>query len=381
MVNDDLQAPETICWPQELEAQSFLDEYWQKKPLLLRQAFPNFKTPITPDELAGLSLEEDTSPRLITQDRSGNYHLEHGPFKEKKFSKLKGNDWSLLVTDIEKHCPELVAFLKPFQFIPDWRIDDIMISYAPEGASVGAHVDEYDVFLLQASGTRQWRIDSTANPDLSVAPDSTMKVLENFNANEHHELVPGDMLYLPPGVPHHGIASSENCTTWSIGFRAPVMADVVMAFAELLSEKLDTRRYTDPSLKVATPGRIDPQSLQAFAALWRETVNVSDEELAMLTAKVLTTPSVEVGRDEFEPPQVRNGQWQKHPFSRFGYVENNHEQVTLFTDGQHTTCSLTLAKALCNNQSVSINDLSASDADVLEKLMVDGCLYQIEDND
>lgn len=398
---NDISAPDNIVWPDELSAQSFLDLYWQKKPLLFRQAFPGFQSPITPDELAGLSLDEETTPRLITQDSNGHFELEHGPFDEDRFESLTGNDWSLLVTDVEKHCPDLLAYLQPFQFIPNWRIDDLMISYAPEGASVGAHVDEYDVFLLQASGIREWQIDSSTNPDLSVVPGATLKVLANFSANETHQLQPGDMLYLPPGVPHHGIAASDNCTTWSIGFRAPALSDVIVNFAELIAEKMGTSRYTDPMLSVASPGALDQQTLEAFANLWKNAVDLTDAELAALTAKTLTTPAVDIDRPVYQTEQVSLYTWKKHPFSRFTYLntagfdtagideqrsqsvahstldsqashnlDDNSHDVAFFADGQQFICSRAMAIALCANESIISDDLTHKDKQVLNALVL-----------
>ena len=223
-----------LNWPSGLNTQAFLDEYWQKKPLLIKNAIPNFATPVTPDELAGMSLEDGTTPRIITSDSAGNYHLEHGPFKPNRFDNIGDKDWSLLVTDCEKHWPELADWIAPFRFLPRWRMDDLMISFAPDKASVGAHIDEYDVFLLQASGNRRWQIDSSDNPDRSLLEDSTLRLLANFQATESWELSAGDVLYLPPGVPHHGVAVGNNCTTWSIGFRAPSNLDVLDVFSDCL---------------------------------------------------------------------------------------------------------------------------------------------------
>jgi len=368
-----VKLPEHINWPDGLDAQQFLDEYWQKKPLLIRQAFVDFQTPISPDELAGLAIEEDTTPRLITQDKKGRYHLESGPFKESRFGDLDGNDWSLLVTDVEKHCPDLANYLKPFQFIPNWRIDDLMISYAPEGASVGAHVDEYDVFLLQASGTRQWMINSSSNPDLTIVPDATLKLLANFQANETHLLHPGDMLYLPPQVPHHGVAASDDCTTWSIGFRAPALADVIVEFADLIATKFEGVRYRDPALKLSSPGEIDQQTLQAFKDLWNKATQLSDEQLAQMTGSILSTPSVDTERETFEEKDVHQYAWQSHPFSRFGYVKS-HGAATLFADGQAMTCSVSFALDICANGIFTATELNEDDLAVLQTLVLSGCM-------
>jgi len=349
--------PENINWPDGLDAQQFLDDYWQKRPLLIRNAFPDFESPVSPDELAGLSIEEYITPRLVIKNDDDSYQLEHGPFSEDRFSELDGNNWSLLVTDVEKYCPELAGYLRPFQFIPNWRIDDLMISYAPEGASVGAHVDEYDVFLLQASGTRQWMIDSSANPDLTAVTDATLNILANFNPNETHELQPGDMLYLPPRVPHHGVAISENCTTWSIGFRAPALPDIIYAFAELVGDKLSGQRYEDPALQEAT--------------------TLSDDALADMTGCVLTSPTIDVERDEYDPQDLTHHSWEKHSFSRFAYIENI-DGVTLYADTQSLPCSLEFATALCNHQSVTADQLNEQDLLALGKLLEYGSIVPSE---
>lgn len=366
-----MRVPSSINWPDGLDAQQFLNDYWQKKPLLIKQAFPDFETPISPDELAGLSLEEDTTPRLITCDKAGHYHLENGPFDEDRFTRLIDNDWSLLVTDVEKHLPDMADYLRPFQFIPNWRIDDLMISYAPEGASVGAHVDEYDVFLLQASGQRRWIIDASDNPDLSLIQDATLKLLSNFVASDTYELEPGDMLYLPPGMPHHGIAISENCTTWSVGFRAPTIADTVHAMAELIADKLENQRYRDPALTIAEPGKIDQASLDAFKRLWVEATRVEDKDIANMIGRLLTVPAVDIERDQLNEQDMPNNLWQKHSFSRFAYTEDAGK-TTLYADGDAMDCSNSFAKSLCNNQPVSAVELRGADAQALTTLIDQG---------
>jgi len=252
-----------------------------------------------------------------------------------------------------------------------------MISYAPEGASVGAHVDEYDVFLLQASGTRQWKIDSSANPDLTVVPDAALNLLANFKPNETHELQPGDMLYLPPGMPHHGIAASENCTTWSIGFRAPALTDVIHAFAELVGDRFAGQRYQDPAMKPSLPGEINQQTLQAFAELWRQSVKLSDDELAHMTGCILTSPTIDVVRDKYDAQDIHKYHWEKHSFSRFAYIEGNNE-VMLYADTEAMACSREFATALCNNHSVCANSLDEQDLLALKKLLECGCVVPAE---
>ncbi len=227
----------------------FLRDHWQKRPLLIRNAFPGFVSPITPDDLAGLAGEPGASSRIVIHDtKRDRYALEPGPFAEARFAKLPKKKWTLLVQDCDKLLAEVDAILEHFRFVPSWRIDDVMISYATDGGSVGAHVDQYDVFLLQASGRRRWQIDSDPSASRAFRTDSELKLLERFDPEHDWVLEPGDMLYLPPGVPHHGVAIGE-CTTWSIGMRAPSVGEMLVDYAEHVAEGLDeSQRYADPEL-------------------------------------------------------------------------------------------------------------------------------------
>ncbi len=369
-------APEQISWPDGIDAQQFLDRYWQKQPLLIKQAFAQFDSPISPEELAGLAIEEDTTPRLIIQDDNGHYQLENGPFAADRFTTLTDNNWSLLVTDVEKYLPGLADYLRPFQFIPNWRIDDLMISYAPVGASVGAHVDEYDVFLLQASGTRRWMIDASDSPDLSLVPDANLKLLANFNTSDTYELEPGDMLYLPPGMPHHGIATGDNCTTWSIGFRAPTVADTIQSFAEMVAGQFGDQRYKDPALTECKTGELDAATLNSFKALWQKATALDDQTLAIMTGRLLTTSAIDTERTAFNPDTVKQERWQKHSFSRLAYT-SREGVTTLFADGEAFDCSENLAKALCDNQSVHASELNNEELWVLEELVELGSLLPV----
>ena len=199
----------------------FLRDYWQKRPVLIRGAFPGFVTPIEPEDLAGLACEELALSRLIQHDRARDaWRVRTGPFPEELFPTLGDRDWTLLVQDVDKWDADVAALLPHFDFIPRWRIDDIMVSFAATGGSVGAHTDQYDVFLLQAQGRRRWLIDAGPDPRLDFRDDVDIKLLREFTPSHDWVLEPGDMLYLPPGVPHHGIAE-DPCLTFSVGMRAP----------------------------------------------------------------------------------------------------------------------------------------------------------------
>ncbi|MFK7993668.1 MAG: cupin domain-containing protein [Granulosicoccus sp.] len=342
---------EPIHWPEGINERVFLEQYWQKKPLLIKQAFPGFETPLPADELAGLSLEEDTTGKLITQDEHGAYHLEHGPFEEERFAALSGNQWSLLVTDIDKHLPEFTVFLQPFRFIPDWRIDDLMISYAPRGASVGAHVDEYDVFLMQGSGVRTWSIDARQNVSHQMRTDGDLKILANFQPNQTWDLVAGDMLYLPPNMAHHGIASSDDCTTWSVGFRAPRIPDMIARLAENLSDRLEPARYTDGALTPAAHGEICSASISRFKAIWKEATTLDDAAFGDLLGQWLTESGVatESQNPSAELPGIGEITFEKAPFSRFAWISLSDNKASLFVDGVSYSCSADFAKAVCAN--------------------------------
>lgn len=231
-----------------LSTASFLRDYWQDKPLLVRGAWPGFVPPVTADELAGLACESEVESRLILE-RDGAYPWEvrHGPFPEVVFAQLPRSHWSLLVQRVERHVPAAADLLRHFLFIPAWRIDDLMISFASAHGSVGAHIDQYDVFLLQGLGRREWQINDHDYSETDFAADLDLTLLPDFKPTERWILEPGDMLYLPPGIAHHGIAL-EDCMTLSIGFRAPSRLDLLSAYADdCLIDGLD-RRYRDPGL-------------------------------------------------------------------------------------------------------------------------------------
>ncbi|QQP97336.1 cupin domain-containing protein [Lysobacter enzymogenes] len=248
--------------PLGMPPQTFLQRYWQKRPLLIRNAFPGLQSPLQPEDLAGLACEEGALARLIQHDRArDHYSVRHGPFAESDFPGLPRQDWTLLVQDVDKWDADVAALLPAFAFLPRWRIDDIMVSFAAPGGSVGAHVDQYDVFLLQAQGHRRWQIDARPNPPQGFRADAELKLLREFEPSHEWVLGPGDMLYLPPGVPHHGVAE-DACLTFSVGMRAPSAAELMGDYIDTLAADADEAlRYADPDL--AAPR--DPNEIDAAA--------------------------------------------------------------------------------------------------------------------
>jgi 50S ribosomal protein L16 3-hydroxylase len=245
----------------------FLREYWQKKPLLVRGAFARFADPLTANDLAGLACEENALSRIVVHDRvRDRWRLRNGPFAASDFARMPSRDWTLLVQDVDKWDADVAALLDHFAFLPRWRIDDVMVSYAVDGGSVGAHVDQYDVFLLQGGGRRRWRIGTDARAPMTFRDDAEIKLLREFTPTHDWILDPGDMLYLPPGVPHHGVAIGE-CLTYSIGMRAPSYAELLVDFAETFAETLpDELRYGDPDLGPSSgDGEIDEAAFARVA--------------------------------------------------------------------------------------------------------------------
>ena len=404
--------PHALLWPEGLDAARFLAEIWQRRPLLLPGALPGFRTPLDPDELAGLALEPDTTPRLLLEDDAGDFRVEHGPFDEARFAALDGR-FSLLVTDVEKHLPELGRWIRAFGLLPGWRFDDLMISYAPDGGSVGAHVDAYDVFLLQASGTRRWSID--ASTGAGAAPRTVrrgdLELVEPFEPTDVWELGPGDALYLPPGVAHHGVAVGDGCTTWSIGFRAPSAAEIVAGVAALLVEDLDGAPLPDPPLRPGPAGEIAPVSLAALREVWDAATGLDEAAFASLVGRVLTTnPQRSDGSSDDEldggggagndarhdraPGDARgacgerpvpDAALERDPFVRLAWVRapgDGAGPATLFADGRARPCSADFAQRLCDPDAPvpSRADLPAGDAAALDALLAAGVVRPREDD-
>jgi 50S ribosomal protein L16 3-hydroxylase len=256
----------------------FLNEFWQKKPLLIRGALPGFTSPVTPEELAGMACDEEVEARLVLE-RGGEYpwQLLHGPFNDDDFLALPGTHWSLLVQEVDRWVPEVAELLDRFTFIPNWRIDDVMASFAPNAGNVGAHVDNYDVFLLQGLGRREWRIGTRPIDEEDLVPDLDISMLSEFEPDETWLLEPGDMLYLPPRLPHHGIAVGD-CMTFSIGFRAPSREEVLAGFVNHVLEEIDPlERYSDRDLKPQNePGLISGSALKRIRAFVRDSIQNED---------------------------------------------------------------------------------------------------------
>ncbi|MFP6681657.1 MAG: cupin domain-containing protein, partial [Gammaproteobacteria bacterium] len=209
----------------------FYSVYWQRKPIVIRAAIANFVSPLSPDELAGLACMDGVESRIVAEKGCATpWEVRHGPFEEKIFATLPETHWSLLVQAVDHWDDDVAALRRLFPTIPNWRIDDVMVSYAADGGSVGPHFDHYDVFLLQGQGQRRWLLGGPVRPDSKLEGSMELQLLRDFEVEKELVLQPGDALYIPPGYAHWGIADGE-CLTYSIGFRAPSNSEIVDGFA------------------------------------------------------------------------------------------------------------------------------------------------------
>jgi 50S ribosomal protein L16 3-hydroxylase len=287
-----------------ISKEQFLKEYWQKKPLLIRQAYPNFEPLIPADELAGMSLEEEVESRIIMENGPDSpWQLISGPFEEDTFATLPKDKWTLLIQGVDQWVPEAADLLQDFNFIPNWRIDDLMISFATDGGSVGPHYDQYDVFLLQAEGQREWRIGQMCSEQDEFLKETKLRLLAKFEETDRWVLEPGDMLYLPPRLAHYGI-SQGNGQTYSIGFRAPSQSELMHSLVDQIdASSNEDQRYGDPGLALqAHSGEINEAALQ----------QVRDFMTQALADPVLLSDAIGKLMTEAKYPQERDEDDQKN---------------------------------------------------------------------
>lgn len=327
--------------------QEFLDQYWQKKPLVIRQAFPDFQSVISPNELAGLAVESRIESRLVIEKgEAGSWQLIDGPFSDKDFSVLPKSHWTLLVQDIDKHVPETRGILMPFSFIPNWRFDDLMVSFAPKQGSVGAHTDGYDVFLLQGMGKRKWQVSAGPLHKPALLENVDIQVLADFEPAQEWLLEPGDILYLPPHYGHHGVAM-EDCMTFSIGFRAPNQSETLDAVInDLVEHSMAKRHYQDSDLQAARHGyEIGLEAVLRLKKLLHETIEEAEPLLLATFGKLVTEtkpslvslaeevyadkPSVKMLVEQFETGYVLF----RNPYLRFAW-EYHEECGTIYMGGE-----------------------------------------------
>ncbi len=343
-----------LTLPDGMTPTLFLREYWQKTPLLLRAALPIEHFSTTPDELAGLACEEIVESRLIVQHGSHDWALRHGPFDAKDFADLPEQRWTLLVQDVDKYLPTVAALIDAFDFLPDWRIDDIMVSYAADQGGVGPHSDAYDVFLMQGMGRRRWRLSLNHYSDEDLLSGSEHRVLTQFQTDEEWLLEAGDVLYLPPGVAHWGIAEGQ-CMTYSLGFRSPSQQDLAADWFQHLvglasQQPLVDRPDRPPSRRAELTTALQSQT----AALLSDLPAPDSEEFKLWLGRYLTEPKPQFQIAPADPTwstaQLRDwiaqgGGLDRHPFARLLWGQLGTSQVALFYQGEECRLPATLSAA------------------------------------
>jgi 50S ribosomal protein L16 3-hydroxylase len=362
------------------DIQTFLRDYWQQKPLLVRNPWALWENPLDPDELAGLACEPEVESRLVI-GAQGSWAVEHGPLAEARFAALGQEPSTLLVQAVDHHVPEVAALIAPFRFVPIWRIDDVMVSYANDGGGIGPHFDQYDVFLIQGHGRRRWRVGQHCNADSPLLPHEDLRLLTEFEATDEWLLEPGDILYVPPGIAHDGVAVGDDCMTYSIGFRAPSRSELIADFADdLVAEMEDDDRYTDPGLAAqSNPGEISAQALDALHTMITEKL-ADRKAFARWFGGYNSTPKypeIDWRPEEsvsIEDVRERIGSGAKlarNAASRFSFIHNGKE-LLLFVDGECFEChgeTAAFAETLCAEDVIAIAPEFAK-SDAVQSLIV-----------
>ena len=350
--------------------EDFLANYWQQKPLVIRNAFPDFEMPFTAEELAGLALETDAPSRIIIEHGLPPEHkpwqVKLSPFEDEDFTTLPDTHCTFLVNDLERYIPELGNLIEPFRFIPDWRIDDLMVSYAEDKGSVGPHTDDYDVFLIQGEGKRRWKIITREDYKTTLIPDLPIALLEEFEADEEWLLETGDMLYLPPNMPHYGIAEGA-CFTFSVGFRAPQTLELVQSWLETFSQEAEFKqRFKDAGRTLQeNPGEISAKDLASMTQLIQNAIKKQSSSIPVFLGKHLTETRGEPPETNTSPSlnqnSIEDGDYERESWLRMAYIEEQKD-LHFFADGHHIILPLGLKpdiQELCENYYFTHESLNA----------------------
>ena len=342
----------TFHFPDGVTADDFLARIWQRRPLLCPGALDGFTLPFDPDDLFDLACESQAQSRLVVRDIK-DWQVHHGPLYSGFADQLPVQGWTLLVQSMEVWVPELHDLIAALAFLPRWRSDDVMVSLSSANGGVGPHLDQYDVFLAQAAGRRSW---SFGGPASTFVPDQPLRLLSDFRPEAQHVLGPGDVLYLPPGVPHDGVALDDSCVTISIGFRAPGVSDLASKLADQLlvhwgHDVEHEPRFRDPARgsSKADPTRIDPADAQAMAAMVNACL-ADPDQIMQLAGELMSEPRMAPDPPDISPAahdimaRLATGErLERWAGSRLAHGPGTHGQGFLFADGASITCAPDLA--------------------------------------
>lgn len=358
----------------DLSIEDFLANYWQKKPLVIRNAFPDFEMPFTAEELAGLALETDAPSRMIIEHglppENKPWQVKLAPFEDKDFTTLPDTHCTFLVNDLERYIPELGNLIEPFRFIPDWRIDDLMVSYAEDKGTVGPHTDDYDVFLIQGEGKRRWKVITREDYSKALIPDLPIALLKEFDEDEDWLLEAGDMLYLPPNMPHYGVAEGA-CFTFSVGFQAPRTVDLVQNWLESFTKNDKfAKRFTDSDRQnQENSGEITATDLSKLSSLMLNSIEEQKTDLNTFLGKYLTESKGEIPPENHETAlghtlgYHKEQDYERESWLRLAYIDNKEDgSLDFFADGHHVSLPrerLKDVQELCENYYYSSESLNA----------------------
>ncbi|MEQ1498223.1 MAG: cupin domain-containing protein [Novosphingobium sp.] len=367
------------------DSEAFRRDSWQQQPMVIRGAWLAWSNPLEPDELAGLACEDEIEARLVIGG-AGDWVLEDGPFAEDRFAALGDRPWTLLVQAVDHQVPAVAALIEPFRFVPNWRIDDVMVSYATDGGGVGPHFDQYDVFLIQGLGKRRWQVGKRCDETTELLPHEDLRLLAEFEATDEWVLEPGDILYVPPGYAHNGVAMGDDCMTYSVGFRAPSRAELVGHWCQSLMEDLSSDdRYGDPGLaEQANPGEITAPAIAALHAMVTEAMSdkaafarwFGEYNSAPKYPEIDWAPEVPLAVADLSK-MVADGQILcRNPASRFSFIRQAGGAV-LFVDGESYECAgdlSGLAEQLCGTDAIVVDAGSDAQLCLIAGLHNRGCL-------
>ena len=375
----------------ELTVEEFIADYWQKKPVCIRNGIAFQEALIAVDELAGLALEPEVESRLIENKGDiKNWQVIHGPLSEADFNKERDFPWTLLVQGVDCFVPEVHDFLAKFRFLPSWRLDDLMISYATKGAGVGAHYDRYDVFLIQGEGQRQWQVGQTCNENSALMVHDQLSLLQNFELSEEFILNPGDMLYIPPLVAHKGVALSDVCVTYSVGFRSPSHGDVLTTFADERSMDISADLRLKDHGFTSNSGEISALDVEGLMQLMRD--QITPENVAQWFGKHSTEakyPALDMAEEAMDQSELESiisdayGVLRVSEGVRLAYTWQGDGGLTLFVQGEALPCppdATAFVEAIANQWLLEVDEMAplvANDAAMAMLLILhnQGYLY------
>ncbi|WP_435947666.1 JmjC domain-containing protein [Dryocola sp. BD586] len=345
-----------------LDWQEFLEKYWQKKPVVLKQAFPGFVDPITPDELAGLAMEPEVDSRLVSHSADGQWHASNGPFAD--FDNLGEKGWSLLAQAVNHWHEPSAELVRPFRVLPDWRLDDLMISFSVPGGGVGPHIDQYDVFIIQGMGSRRWRVGDKL-PMRQFCPHPALLHVDPFTPIIDEDLAPGDILYIPPGFPHDGF-THETALNYSVGFRGPNGRDLISSFADYaLENDLGNEHYSDPDLTLRDhPGKVEDYELDRLRGMMMEMIN-QPEDFRQWFGRFATTPRHELdiapAEPPYEPAEIRDALMQGDSLTRLNGLRVLNVGDSFFVNSEPlAAANLNAADALCRYTTIGRQELGSA---------------------